>query len=94
MKIKSDFALRKAMYSWVVFPLGAQNTHLKSVMTLNKTGAMLWKHLEGGCTQAALVEALLAEYDISEEQAQADVEEFIAALQQNGCLEEEKEDTV
>lgn len=88
MKIKSEFALRKAIHSWIVLPLGSQNTHLTSMLTLNETGAMLWKHLENGCDQEMLVQALLAEYDVSAEQAQGDVEEFITKLQHIGCLED------
>lgn len=94
MKIKRDFALRKVMHSWMVLPIGANNTHLNSMLTLNETGAMLWQHLENGCTQEELVQALLAKYAVSKEQAAEDVEEFIATLHQLGCLDEEKEDCV
>ncbi len=91
MKIKSEFALRKAIHSWMVLPLGANNTHLTSMLTLNETGAMLWRHLEEGCNRDTLVQALLAEYDVSRAQAQEDVDEFLEKLQQIGCLEEEKD---
>ena len=48
---------------------------------------MLWRVLEEGGSQDALVEALLGEYDVTREQAEADVQEFLAKLDQAGCIQ-------
>ena len=57
------------------------------MVTLNETGAFLWKRLEQGCDQAQLVEALLEEYEVSREQAQQSVERFVAEIQENGFVQ-------
>ena len=57
------------------------------MMLLNEPGYLLWTALEKGADQAALQRLLLQEYDVSEDVAQADVEEFLGRLRQIGALE-------
>lgn len=85
MKLKENFVLRQVADTWVVLPLGAATVNFNGMLTLNESGALLWQALEQGKDP---VEALLAEYAVSREQAAADVEEFIASLRKAGCLEE------
>ena len=94
MKIKSDFVLREAFEKYMVLPLGANNTHLTSMLNLNETGAMLWRLLEKGCDSEALVQALLAEYDVSPEQAREDVAEYIEKLRKAGCIDDEEDNAL
>lgn len=89
MKTKSNYVIRKALNSWIAFPLSHDQASQSCALTLNETGVMLWQHLEKGCTQDDLVQALVAEYNISQEHALADAAEFVANLQQLGCLEQE-----
>ena len=51
-------------------------------LSLNETGAVLWKTLEKGATKEQLVKALLAEYDVDEATAEKDVSAFIEKLQE------------
>jgi len=87
MRIKQDFVLRQVADTWVVLPLAEQTVDFTGMLTLNASGAMLWKLLEQGSDRSALVDALLSEYEVSPQQASADVDEFLAKLQQAGCME-------
>jgi len=87
MKLKTDFLLRQVAGSWVVVPVGMASVDFNGMLTLNESGALLWKTLESGADREALVEALTSEYEVSAEQAGADVDEFIETLLQAGCLE-------
>lgn len=88
MILKKDFALRQIADTWVVLPLAAETVNFAGMLNLNDSGAMLWKVLEQDCSKEALVRALLAEYEVSEEQASADAEEFLNKLIEAGCIEE------
>ena len=87
MKLKKNFVLRQVAGTWVVLPLGAETVNFSGMLQLNESGAMLWRVLEEGGSQDALVEALLGEYDVTREQAEADVQEFLAKLDQAGCVQ-------
>ncbi|MBQ3182431.1 MAG: PqqD family protein [Clostridia bacterium] len=88
MKINENFVLRQIADTWVVLPLGDTTLDFNGMMTLNETGSFLWSILEKGCQQAELVNALLNEYDVTKEQAETDVEEFLNKLRNIDCLEE------
>lgn len=88
MKLKKNYVLRQAAGSWVVLPLGAEAVNFSGMLKLNESGVLLWRALEADGDKVALVEALTKEYAVSKDQAEADVEEFLAALIKCGCIEE------
>ena len=89
MRIKKDYVLRQVVDTWVVLPLGAETVNFAGMLTLNESGAMLWRVLEQGGDRDALVAALTAEYEVSEAEAGADVDAFLNKLLQAGCVEEQ-----
>lgn len=86
MKIKDNFILRTVAGMNVVLPLGADANNFKGLLTLNESGVMLFELLRNECTKEQLVCALVGEYDVSREQAQADVDEFVDKLKSVGCI--------
>ena len=86
MKIKDGFLLRQVAGQTVVLPTGG-GLDLNMMITLNDTGAFLWEHLQADTDETALVTALLAEYDVTEEKARQAVDGFIATLNDHGFLE-------
>ena len=87
MKIKEDFVLRQIANIWVVLPLAEQTLDFNGMLTVTETGVLLWKLLEQGCNMQALADALLSEYEVSEEKAWMDAEKFVNKLIHLGCLE-------
>ena len=85
MKLKDGFILREVAGQTVVLPVGG-DLDLNMMITLNETGAFLWKQLENENDEAGLVAALLAEYDVDEATAKNAVEGFVAKLNENGFL--------
>ena len=86
MKIKEDFVLRQVADTWVVLPLGQTSVDFDGMLTLNESGVLLWRALERGAMREDLVQVLTAEYEVSDQQALADVDEFLALLMKAGCL--------
>ena len=85
MKIKDGFILRSVAGQTVVLPTGDE-LDLNMMITLNETGTFLWERLQQDTDEAALVSALLAEYDVDEATAAKAVAGFVAKLNDNGFL--------
>ena len=88
MRIKKGFILRNVADSWVILAVGQTSVDFNGMISLNETGAFLWKSLEETGDRDAVVKALCSEYDVSEEIAAADVDEYIAKLREAGCIED------
>lgn len=87
MKIKEGFVLRSVAGSNIVVPVGRAALDFNGMITLNDSGAFLWKVLENGADVDTMVKSLLAEYDVDSETARRCSEEFVAKLNEAGCLE-------
>lgn len=86
MKIKDGFLLRQVAGQTVVLPCG-DDLDLNMMITLNDTGAFLWKLLQEETDEAALVKAVCEEYeDVDEQTAASAVAGFVAKLNENGFL--------
>ena len=86
MKIKSGFILKEIAGENVLMFL---DSSLKNkVITLNETGAFIFKLLSEGKEVNEITASLLSEYDIDEANAASDVAKFIQALSSIGALEE------
>lgn len=86
MRIKEDFFLKSIAGMQVVVPVGTENVNFQGMITLNETGAFLWKLLSEERTEEQLIAALLEEYDVSEETATADISRFVAKLREAELL--------
>lgn len=86
MKLHPDFMLRRVADTWVAVPVGLTCVSFNGMLTLNDSGAMLWRVLEKGGSRTDLTEALATTYDVDAATALADVDEFLVALDEAGCL--------
>ncbi len=86
MKINEDFILRKVADSYVVVPVNKMTLDFNGIINLNETGAFLFEILQNGATLEELKEKLLAEYEVSPETAQQDIEIFINKVKDAGIL--------
>ena len=87
MKIKRDFLLKKVAGSYVVVPIRARAVDFSGVIKLSESGAFLWNILSGGADRDTLVARLLDEYDVDEATAAADVDRFVAKLNEANLLD-------
>ena len=87
MKLNNEFVLRQVADTWVVLALGSASIDFSGMLTLNESGAILWRALEHGADREMLVDALTAEYDVDRDVATQDVDAFLTKLAKAGCLE-------
>lgn len=87
MKIKEGFAKRNIAGSDIVVPVGSTAKEFNGMITLNGTGSFLWECFMNDITVEEAIEKLLGEYDVDEETAKRDVENFAKMLKDNGLTE-------
>ena len=88
MKIKDGFIVNKVGSQHVVVPVGEASMERHCMIRLNGTGALLWEKLGANTTEDALVQALQAEYAVSDDTAHADVAAFLEKLRAADLLDE------
>lgn len=93
MTIKDGFLLRPLGDTHVVVPVGQAALDLRGMITVNGTGAFLWKALQTPQTEVSLVQALLEAYEVDEQTAAQDVRRFIDILKQHDLLTQETEES-
>jgi hypothetical protein len=86
MKIKPGFIIKTIGLRYMVLPIDAQALHFNGVMTLNKSGKLLFESLEQEQTLESLVQILMDHYDVSFEDARKDVITFIETLKAKDLL--------
>lgn len=86
MKLKQQFVLREIAGDSILIPIGNINDSFQGIMTLNETSVFIWKQLEREKDKEEILEAILEEYEVSREQAERNLEEFLKALKKIGIL--------
>ena len=84
MKIKEGFILREVAGDTIAMPSSEMN--LNAMITLNETGAFLWKLLEAETTEEELAAALMNKYSVDQETATTAVKNFVEKLKANEFL--------
>lgn len=89
MKIKKGFVLRTVCGENVIVGEGLDAINFGRMLSLNETAAWLWKKAleQGDFTAQSLAEALCTEYEVTPEQALADVKETIDNWSKLGVIE-------
>lgn len=88
MKIKNGFALRRFADQWIAVSVDELADTRNTLITLNKTAAFVWEHLQSDTTREALIDALTAHFDVEDAVAAADVDRFLQNAREAGLLDE------
>jgi hypothetical protein len=86
MRVEKEFVLREIAGDYIIIPTGKTVLEFNGLVTVNEVGVLLWKMLQEEVTLEDLVQGVLAEYDIDEETARADIQEFLNKLIENNIL--------
>jgi hypothetical protein len=80
MKIKEGFMLRNVADNYIVVPVGKASLEFKGLINLNGVGAFIWECLEKETTIEEVIDKVIKEYNIDNELATRDVNNFINKL--------------
>lgn len=86
MNVKLQFVTREVAGDVLLVPVGKTSLDLNGMLTLNELGAELWKRIPEAKDEEALADSIIEDYDVTPEQARADVHEFLEKLRELGIL--------
>ncbi len=88
LKIIDGFMLRQIAGEYVAVPSGEAAQAFNGLLTLNETGAVVFRLLQGGASRESLLSALGAEYDAAPDELASDVDELLAQFRELEILKE------
>lgn len=88
MKTKKGFMLRQTAGRNIVVAIGEASETFNGLITLNETGAFLWKLLQKGTTEEELLEKMLEEYEVDAETAKGGIDAFLSEVRGADLIDE------
>ena len=79
MKQKPDIIMEEIGDGYMLVPVSGDK--LDSVVSINESGGFVWDMLKEDVSFSEIVEALMAEYGISKEVAEADLRAFLKTIE-------------
>ena len=89
MKLRGEFVVRQVMDCVAAIPVGATALQLNGMILLNDVSRVIWECLAEGANPEQIVLAITDRFEVSREEAEADVMEFLDKLRQAQLLDEE-----
>lgn len=86
MKFRKEFMKREIGGEFFLVPIGADINEEKGLFFLSELGAFIWDIIPVSENESDIVAAVLAEYEVDEETAAADVAEFVSQLKEMRIL--------
>jgi hypothetical protein len=83
---RDGFVTRSITGETIIVPIRSGVGDLDCIFTLNESGSHLWSLIDEGEGVRRMVEALESEYEVSLEEAERDVEEFLDSLVEAGLI--------
>jgi len=86
---------RKIANEMVLVPIRNNVGDLACIYNLNEIGSRIWELIDGVTTVEQMRDKIVEEYEVTPEQAEADIIEFLEHLEQEGAVSPStvKEDT-
>ncbi len=88
MKLSGEFVVRQVMDQTMAIPVGETALQLNGMILLNDVSKVIWECLTRGATLEEIVTALTDGFEVSGEEARADVLEFIEKLRELQLVED------
>ena len=87
MKLRYDLVLRNVAGETILVPVGEAAKKYSGLFAVNELGAFLWEHIPHVENEEALVDLVLEDYEVSREEAESDVREFLGKLREMELLD-------
>lgn len=87
MKKKEQFISRQVMENHVLMPFGDTALKFSGMILTTETGAFIWEHIEEVSSAEEMASLLTEEFEVSYEEALADVTALFDNFKQAGWIE-------
>lgn len=84
---RDGVVLREVAGEQILVPIKRNVADLKAIFALNGVGRCIWELLDGTRGIDAVLAGLLERFDVSHEEASADLQVFVERLSQAGLVE-------
>lgn len=82
MRINGEYVLREIAGEFILVPIGNTAMEMNGMITLNEVGVFIWNKLKDECTREELLREILESFEIDEEHARSDLDEFLQQLEE------------
>ncbi|MCQ2448899.1 MAG: PqqD family protein [Clostridia bacterium] len=82
MELKREFVLRNIADDWILVPVGKDAIDMNGLIVLNELGVFLWQKIPEAANEDDLLSAVLEEYDVTPDEARADIADFLKKLRE------------
>jgi hypothetical protein len=82
-----DMVFRDIEGEMILVPIRRRTADLESIYTLNETGSRIWELIDGQHTLREVRDVIVQEYDVTPEEAEADLVELMAYLEEIEAVE-------
>ena len=87
--VKDDsIVARKIGEEFILVPIRQRAGEVESIYTLNEVAARVWELIDGQRRVGEIRDVIVAEFEVSPEEAEADVVEFLGQLEHVGAVRE------
>ncbi len=87
MKIVKEFVCREIAGEYILVPVGKTAQEFNGMINLNVTAHFVWEWLEKVSDRQELLHKMTEKFEIDEQEAGEDIDEFIGQLLENGFIE-------
>lgn len=84
--LKGTYVLRQIAGEYLAVPISNAAGDDANIVILNPVSQVIWGKLENGATFDEILDVVTTEFDVSKEEATADIKEFLDGLEQAGLL--------
>ena len=88
MKLCGEFVVRQVMDQIVAVPVGQTALGFNGMILLNDVSKVIWECLEKGAEYEQILEAVTDSFEVPEQEARTDLNEFIEELRNQDLLSE------
>jgi hypothetical protein len=84
---RDDVVLREVAGEHLLVPIRSDPEGMRAIFALSGTGVFVWGLLDGDHSVEAVLARVLERYDVTNEEAEADLRTFVERLVQAGLVE-------
>ena len=88
MKLHGEFILRQVLDDVLAIPVGQTALNMNGMILLNDVSTVIWNCLKEETSVEAIVNAVTDAFEVSAEEAELDIQEFLNKMRNAGLLEE------
>jgi len=85
---REEIVSREIAGETILVPIRGRLVDLQRIFSVNPVGAHIWQRLDGKRTLAEVRDSVLETFDVEDDRAEADIQEFVAELVEAELIQE------